>query len=114
MKRHFKRILAPDTSIGTGLAYFEFEEDWATRQIEIYGDHWYHSDSPSNYHADLGIGLVDRPLSELELTEEEQISAEEFEGMWSEALRRAASRLPPQLWTEPDRLSDREGTNEAE
>jgi hypothetical protein len=40
----------------------------------------------------MGGSLADQPLSNLELPDEWEISADEFEGVWAEALRRRQNR----------------------
>jgi hypothetical protein len=50
------------------------------RQVERYGDHWY--DSRSEYHADLGPGLVDQPPDVRGLGANDEIAAAEFEEAW--------------------------------
>jgi hypothetical protein len=61
----------------------EFEGELPSRQVERYGDRWF--SSRSEYHPELGPGLVDQPLSVLELSPEHEIGAEEFESAWKEA-----------------------------
>ena len=58
----------------------------AVRQVEIYGDRWF--DSRTSYHPEIGPGLVDQPLFELGMLDDEEISSEEFEQMWQEAMKR--------------------------
>ncbi|GAA0610878.1 hypothetical protein GCM10009547_11150 [Sporichthya brevicatena] len=74
MKRYFRR--AAESSVGEGLVFFEFDGDWAIRQVEIYGDRWF--DSRRAEHTILGPGLIDQPLSELDLCDEDVISADDF------------------------------------
>ncbi|MBK9165628.1 MAG: hypothetical protein IPM21_17300 [Acidobacteria bacterium] len=84
MKRYFKHTA--ESQYGTGVVYFEFEGEWATRQIEIYGDRWF--TSRHDYHIELGPGLADQPLSEIGLTNSDEISQTEFETFWAESLSR--------------------------
>ena len=84
MKRYFKRDA--ESELGNGVVYLEFQDDWPTRQIEIYGDRWF--SSHKGYHPELGPALADQPLSVLELGEEFEITSEEFETAWNEALTR--------------------------
>lgn len=82
-KRYFCHDAESDLGVGT--VYFEFVGDYATRQVERYGDHWFDSRTP--YHPEIGPGLLDQPLTELELGESDEISAEEFEHAWNESVR---------------------------
>jgi hypothetical protein len=85
VNRYFRR--AGDwEGIGKGAVWLEFDGDWATRQVELYDGRWY--SSVGEYHPDLGGGgLADQPLQEHEFQPSEEISAEEFEAAWNEALR---------------------------
>lgn len=56
------------------------EEDMPIRQVERYGDRWF--SSREEYHIGLGPGLVDQPLSALDLAPEHEIAADEFEEAW--------------------------------
>lgn len=58
----------------------EFDGEVPTRQVERYGGRWF--DSQTEYHAELGPGLVDQALSELAFNPEQEISAAEFEESW--------------------------------
>ncbi len=80
-KRYFKR--AAESGLGPGVVYLEFDGEWATRQVEVYGDRWFCS--LQGYHPELGPGLVDQPLSVLELRPQHEISEAEFEEAWQEA-----------------------------
>jgi hypothetical protein len=85
MKRYFK-CEVDDANLGKGVTYIEFEDEWPTRQVEIYGGRWY--SSLEDYHPDLGPGLADQPLSTMGLGSEDEISASEFEQVWLEAVRK--------------------------
>jgi len=84
MRKYFRR--AAESDLGVGLSFFEFDGERAVRQVEIYGEQWF--DSRTAHHPEIGPGLVDQPLFDLGMLEEEEISAEEFETVWQEALRR--------------------------
>jgi hypothetical protein len=84
MKRYYRR--QSESDLGEGVAYLEFDGELAQRQVEIYGDRWF--DSRTEYHPEIGPGLVDQPLSEIGLADEDEIPAEEFERVWREAMRR--------------------------
>ena len=86
MKLYFKRENT-ESPLGIGFIYLEFENDCAIRQVEIYGDQ-YLSSYNKDYHPGHGPALCDQPLSEIELGSEYQISPEEFELVWNEAVRR--------------------------
>lgn len=81
MKRYFKR--QAESSLGIGVAYMEFDGDYATRQVENYGEKWFRSDQ--DFHPGIGPALCDQPLSELGLGLADQISQEEFEKVWVRA-----------------------------
>jgi hypothetical protein len=78
MKRYFKRDAESD--LGDGEVWFEFDGEQPVRQVERYGDRWF--SSRSDHHPEIGPGLVDQPLSVLELGSEDEIGAEEFEWAW--------------------------------
>jgi hypothetical protein len=78
---------AEDIGLGPGKVYLEFEGEWATRQVEVYRDRWLCS--MVDYHPGIGAGLVDQPLSVLELGPDNEISREEFERIWIEAMTRS-------------------------
>lgn len=84
MKRYFKHHA--ESELGTGIAYFEFEDEWAVRQVEIYGERWFCS--TEDYHTEIGPGLCDQPLSVVGLRQEDEISRQEFEVIWDESQKR--------------------------
>jgi hypothetical protein len=86
VKRYFKHD-ADDIGLGPGVAYFEFDGELPTRQVEHYGDRWL--SSIERYHPGLGPGLIDRALSEIDFEPQHEISQEEFEEAWNEALKHA-------------------------
>jgi hypothetical protein len=51
--------------------------------VERYDDPWY--DSRTDYHPDLGPGLMDQPPDALGLSAEDEIDADEFARAWSAA-----------------------------
>jgi hypothetical protein len=83
MKRYFKH--EADIGFGSGMAYFEFDGKDPTRQVEVYGELWL--SLLEDYYPGIGPGLGDQPLSELNLGTEHEISKEEFEEVWQEALK---------------------------
>jgi hypothetical protein len=84
MKRYFKH--EGESNLGLGMVYLEFNDNWASRQVEIYGDKWFISNA--TYHPETGgLALCDQPLSELDLEEEHEISNNEFENIWNQALK---------------------------
>jgi len=85
MKRYFKREAESD--LGIGIAYFEFDGEWATRQVEKYQERWFCS--TQDYHPEIGPGLIDQPLSQLDFEPEHEISEGEFEQAWEEAQKQS-------------------------
>lgn len=83
MKRYFKHTAESD--LGSGIAYLEFDGELPTRQVEKYGDRWFCS--IKRYYPEIGPGLTDRSLSELDLEPQDEISQAEFEVAWNEALK---------------------------
>jgi hypothetical protein len=83
MKRYFKHEAESD--LDAGVAYLEFEGEWAIHQVEKYNDRWFCSNK--EYHPEIGPTLADQPLSEMEFKPEYEISSEEFEGVWEEAMK---------------------------
>lgn len=83
MKHYFKH--EGESDLGIGVVYMEFDGDWATRQIERYGTRWFCSNK--EYHPEIGPGLADQPLSASDLESEDEISKEEFEAVWEEAIK---------------------------
>jgi hypothetical protein len=79
--RYFKE--PAETDLGQGYVWLEFDGEIPTRQVERYGDRWF--SSRDEYHSELGPGLVDQPLSVLELGSELEIDASEFERAWVES-----------------------------
>ena len=82
-KRYFKH--GAESDLGSGIASIEFDGELPTRQVEKYGDRWFCSIKP--YHPEIGPGLTDRSFSELDLEPQHEISQEEFEEVWNEALK---------------------------
>jgi len=68
---------------GRRRSWFEFDGEVDLSQIERYGERWF--TSRKSYHPELGPGLVDLPLSDIDLGSEHEIDAEEFEQAWREA-----------------------------
>jgi hypothetical protein len=83
-KRYFKRNA--QSELGIGEVWFEFDGELPARQVERYEDRWF--SSRTEYHDEIGPGLVDQPLSTLELSTEHEIDAEEFEQAWRLARER--------------------------
>ena len=80
-KRYFKGNA--DIGFGPGHCYTEFEGEWATRQVEIYERRSFSSLDDDETH---GGNLCDQPLSTLDLTKGEEISADEFEAAWKRVI----------------------------
>lgn len=83
MKRYFRT--ACDIGLGPGYCYQEFDDQWATRQVEIYRDRTL---SSMEEDAEWGMNLSDQPLSEIDLSQTQEISAVEFEEAWDQAKRK--------------------------
>ena len=81
MKRYFQHEAESD--LGEGMAYLEFNGEWACRQVEVYGNQWRCADEAHDEW------LADQPLEVVGLGAEHEISAEEFERIWREAMRRS-------------------------
>ena len=84
LRRYFKR--GAESDLGGGVVYFEFDGEWALRQVEAYGERWFCSDK--DYHPESGTGLCDQPLAELGLEPDDEMTREEFESVWDEAQRK--------------------------
>ena len=80
MNRYFKSPASRHT-LGEGTIWVEFEGEYPTRQAERFGDKWFSSAADR-------FRITDQPLSNMdpEIWEDE-ISREEFEAAWEEALR---------------------------
>jgi hypothetical protein len=83
VKRYFKHEAESD--LGSGIAYLEFDGELPTRQVEKYGYRWF--SSTKRYHPEIGPGLTDRSLSELDLEPQHEISQTEFEEAWNVAIK---------------------------
>ncbi len=83
MKRYFKHEAESD--LGSGIAYLEFDGEISTRQVEKYGDRWF--SSLKRYHPEIGPGLTDRSLSQIDIEPQDEISQAEFEEAWNEAIK---------------------------
>ncbi len=79
-----KYLKSPDESmLGEGVVYFEFEGEFATRQVKNFGGKWF--SSRDEYHDDIGPGLYDGKLSDLDLSDSVEISSDDFELVWQES-----------------------------
>lgn len=86
-KRYFK---GPDEPGGSDLEYIEFTDGWPTRQIDIVDGRRYSSlDEPI---PGVGGGLADQSLYSLALPDEWEISEEEFDRAWDEAMQEREQR----------------------
>lgn len=77
-----------ESVLGEGVAFMEARGEWIVRQVEIYGPCivWCNEQGQS----DDRFMLADQPLSDLGLTVEDEIYADEFEAVW----RRAKAAKP--------------------
>jgi hypothetical protein len=78
--RHFKHDA--DSELGAGVVYLEIDDEWASRQVEVYGDTWRWADEANP------TGLADQSVDDLGLDETSAIPATEFETAWQRALER--------------------------
>ena len=77
----YYKFFDAESEFGEGLQYIEFDGDWATRQVECYGDRWFNSNQ--RYHQELGgMGLCDQKLSAAGMKIGDPIDAREFESAW--------------------------------
>ena len=83
MKRYVKHEAESD--LGSGIAYLEFDGEIPTRQVEKYSDRWFCS--VKCYHPEIGPGLTDRSLSQIDIGPQDEISQAEFEEVWNEAIK---------------------------
>jgi hypothetical protein len=83
VKRYFKHEAESD--LGSGIAYLEFDGELPARQVEKYGDRWFCS--IKHYHSEIGPGLTDRSVSQLDIEPQCEISQAEFEEAWNEAIK---------------------------
>ena len=79
LKRYFRFDWEPK-DLGAGSIWNEFDGEIPVRQVERYGSRWF--SSREDYHPELGPGLAEGPLSEMDYDPQHEISAEEFEAVW--------------------------------
>lgn len=120
--RYLMGVFTPDLGLGRGANYTEIEDGWAIRQVDIFEDYdcWLSSDC-DYYCPELELGggmLCDQPLFideyEIEVIGEDllidkwgkdwredveemmklgvEISKEQFEAIWEEAMRRCPDK----------------------
>jgi hypothetical protein len=77
-KRYFKHSAESDVG-AVGTAYLEIVDGWPARQVEVYPTMSCWADEQ---HPDY---LADQPLPNLDLGEQHEISAAEFEVAWQKA-----------------------------
>lgn len=82
-KRYFKGPHEPDSD---DVELIEFTDGWPTRQVDVVDGRWLSSLDPAV--PGVGGGLADQPLVKLGLPDDWEITAEEFEQAWQEALHR--------------------------
>jgi len=68
---------------GEGTIYTEFNGEAAIRQVENYSGKWF--SSRYEYDDNLGPGLYDGKLSDLDLSDSVEISSDDFEQVWKES-----------------------------
>ncbi|SET46304.1 hypothetical protein [Thalassotalea agarivorans] len=75
-----------ESLLGIGTIWTEFDENgYAVRQVEKYGNKWF--SSREEYHDDVGPGLYDGHIKELDLSDSNTITKQEFETVWQESLK---------------------------
>lgn len=82
MKRYFKASC--NIGFGPGHCYNEFDGEEPTRQVEIYPERCF---SSLDDDGEWGGNLCDQPLSEIDLSEAEEISEQEFEKAWNQVVK---------------------------
>ena len=121
--RYIKDVFTPEIGLGRGESYTEITDAWAVRQVDIFEDYdcWL-SSGCNDYSPELELGsamLCDQPLIideyEIEVLGEDllnvkwgkdwredvdemfkdvvEISKEEFETIWTEAMRRCVDKV---------------------
>lgn len=89
MKRYFKYEEDPGAPLEHNwIEWTEWEGEWNTRQVQWYYNRWL--SSVDEYWPGLGRSLSDQPLSRSTDGEAQEISAQEFERVWHEALMHRA------------------------
>ncbi|ELY2043299.1 MULTISPECIES: macro domain-containing protein [Enterobacter] len=83
-KKYFKGNV--DFISGQGCILSEFIGDVATRQINIVDGEYYASSSLLDKNEQVGFLLYDGKKSDLDLSDSEEISNEEFESVWMDSL----------------------------
>ncbi|MFB4359813.1 macro domain-containing protein [Pantoea sp. BS_8] len=71
---------------GDGVVYTEFIGEVATRQISVFEGNHYSSSSVTDWHEDIGYLLYDGKKNELDLSDSEEITDENFETEWKKTL----------------------------
>lgn len=78
-RRYFRYDWEP-SGLGAGSIWNEFDGERPVRQVECYGGRWF--SSRQAYHPELGPGLAEGLLSEMDYGPENEVTAEEFERAW--------------------------------
>lgn len=71
---------------GLALIYSEFIDGICTRQINIINNTYYASSNLQDWHEDVGYLLYDGNIEDLDLSETEHITKDEFELMWKKSI----------------------------
>lgn len=79
MSKFYKHYAESD--LGEGVCYLEISHDWPVRQVEVYGNTYLFGDEDHLDH------LADQPFPELDLGQKDEITKEEFESVWSKAMK---------------------------
>lgn len=95
-KKYFKGNV--DFISGQGCILSEFIGDVATRQINIVDGEYYASSSLLDKNEQVGFLLYDGKKSDLDLSDSEEISNEEFESVWMDSLDSFKEKKPNKVF----------------
>lgn len=84
-----KKHLSAEVECLTGIAqtYSEFINQTCTRQVTIIGNTYYASSNLKDWNEDVGYLLYDGDIDDLDLTETDFITVDEFELIWQRAIQ---------------------------
>ena len=90
--RHFKHDA--ESELGNGVVYLEITDDWASRQVEVYGETWHWADEVNP------TALTEQSIDDLDPDATHAITAADFDDVWAQALERfgRAYRMTVDAW----------------